>query len=622
MKRLMPPTPQKRSWTRISRWIMVILWSLPALLANAQYLDEQVLEKSFEKADFFFHPNHLNPYGLGGFGTALPGVLHEYLLDLQINPSFAVSDSIEWQYAYTDFRSSREMRSSAIYPLYADFAYSSSYIPYPIYLTESRKELEPVFSGAYFIRPFSRAKHLTFGLTYQIISKDESYYYIPQDIYTSNVGYDYNGNRAAEAQNIPITNVSGGDDRMHQEGHFINFYTGMKIARAVDAGIKAGRVVFDRDGAYGNYNSWDYGTYYSGNSSYSRENARTQNYNHWDISGGLNFHPNPNTTAGLTAGWLKGDVSQVMNQSHSSLYHYNYGSSASADTNMWFSEGYDAKTWDHDGGSVYGGLNVVTRKSDKGLFSFHYSVLRENVDMAVAGSISDTSYYRYSYESVDYESDSRFNSSLSDDRSGRGDQKAWRHYATVALQLEPEERTRLRFGLHLEKHDVQTHTSENVLADRFSDNRWSWRNRESQENSWNYESVKEKKTLNWDLRIRTFKIQIPILVTWRMSRTAELLLGINRTISRWNITDQTLAVFDYREKIRNTDRVYKERFGERYTVPTEIRTDVTTSVMAGLTVTPSDWFNIRLLVVPSYAKTYWGSRFSSYQWWIAFQLLR
>jgi hypothetical protein len=87
------------------------------------------------------------------------------------------------------------------------------------------------------------------------------------------------------------------------------------------------------------------------------------------------------------------------------------------------------------------------------------------------------------------------------------------------------------------------------------------------------------------------------------------------------VDDVTLAVFDYRVRSNQQGTTRNERFGERYTQPQENVSDVRTTLLAGLTVSPSREFNIRFLVVPNFVDTYEGQELSDLQWWVGVNLL-
>ncbi len=64
----------------------------------------------------------------------------------------------------------------------------------------------------------------------------------------------------------------------------------------------------------------------------------------------------------------------------------------------------------------------------------------------------------------------------------------------------------------------------------------------------------------------------------------------------------------------------EENFGERYTTPAEEVSDVRTAFLAGLTISPSEKFNLRLLMVPNFRDSYEGSELEQLQWWIGLTL--
>src|SRR5437867_12236524 len=137
----------------------------------AQYFGEQVMEKSFEQTDFFFTPYRLVPFGIGTFKNSVAGVLDDPLLNLHVNPAYLPRDSMHASYGYVDFRSAKEIRDeSNIYHPYPVFAVrtieAASFIPYPRFYINTRRELEPVISAAYLFHPTEGAlKNLSLVLS-------------------------------------------------------------------------------------------------------------------------------------------------------------------------------------------------------------------------------------------------------------------------------------------------------------------------------------------------------------------------------------------------------------------------------------------------------------------------
>lgn len=604
-------------------WAVLLFIFLGFNGLNAQYWGEQILEKSFEKADFFFHSVALNPYGIGNFGNVAQGLIDDPLLNLQINPAYLTSDSLKNHFIYLDFRNNKEITQDNVYSqgwaIGADaMSYRSSIMPYPGYYINSQKEeLEPVFSGGYLIRPFGPKSDWTVGLTYQVISQDEGYYAIPQDIYRSNVGLDYNGAAVAEGFGGPITDRYSGNDEMHQQGHFISAVTAKRISRHIDGGLRISRAVFKRNGAYGSQSDWNTYGYQNETNTNAFLTERNQDYFHWDLAAGLNFRLKPQTILGLTAGLLTGNADQDKHREADSEYHWESPDDKDH-FQTYFQQGEDTQTWKHEGVSLYGGLNFRTRLQKTSVLNIHYKLLSEDVDISLASTIMDTSFSQYRSTGWDWGYRSKSNYAVHDTRTGSGNREAMRHTFSLALGMQVESRTQVSLGFHVEAHDVRTRTTEFVTASRFSYYEWDDQNNDEEIRS---ETVAEKKNLHWDFTIRSSRIQIPIIVTQQLSNTFELMLGINRSLTEWKITDETLAVFDYRNQEINGQTENKSDFGERYRQPVEDRSDVTTSVLAGLTMKPSEKFNIRLLMVPQYHNTWEGTRLQNFQWWISFNLL-
>ncbi len=587
----------------------------------AQYFGEQVMEKSFEQTDFFFTPYQLIPFGLGTFKNSVQGVLDDPQIQLAVNPAYLYHDSARASYVYLDFRSAREIRetndSYYPYPILARTMVSSSFMPYPRYYINTRRELEPVVSATYLFRPTEGAlSNLSLGISYQMIAQDEKYYSIPQDIYKSVLGANYLGVRSAAAENVPIVDKYSGADDMHQNGHFIALFAGYEFAPSFQLGAKLGRVTFDRDGSYGSQNLWD--SYYSTDytSLWRNSEGREQTYRHWELIGGANYTFDTKFSIGLTGGYLWGDADQTLMRGDSSYYAYGQIGSTTQNWNYWNHSANQHQSWAHDGKTYLGGINLKAQASPSQLFQFHYLYTRQNTDLLLAGNIIDSSYgmSRYQYDTTISNYTSRY--ALFDRRTGTGTSVGDMHRAVGSLQWQISPRVKLSIGLQYESRIVETKTNEVVVAKRYS------RYASTGSHPYSYfDSTAESKSLQWDFRSKLTRFNIPIFFTIKTSDVVELLFGLNRSAANWQVDDVTLAIFDYRVQLDQRGLSRKENFGERYTQPQENESDVRTTFLAGLTVAPSEVFNVRLLVVPNFVDTYEGSELSNLQWWISVNLL-
>ena len=597
--------------------LLLLMFSITSPVLG-QYYGERVLEQSFESTDFFFRPSFYNSYGMDGFGTVTPGLIDEPFLNSQINPALIMLQSVVDQTVSILFRNTQDLHERGWYPQPWDGrVYANPEICcFPYYYTRTRKRTEPVLSGAALFRPLGR-KHpgVILGATYEMILQDEAYYDIPYDVYRSSLEYDFAGNRTAESGSIPIVDRYQGEDEMHVEGHFISILSGISLGKWLNAGIRIGRVLFDRDGSYGDQNLWRDGQYEGSSSYWQYIKGRSQAYDHWDVSAGLLFSISPGWTAGLTAGYLKGDVLQQLSRTDSSI-HRSGVINQTTDWSYFDRLGRDAQSWDHNGSTLYGGLNLRHTTRSGNILNLYYRGFREDTNLLNRSTVMDTSSsdYRSVWDANIYTS--RSNSYLIDRRSGDGKREGRIHHLAAAYEWKIDDRIRLHIGAHLRTLTKRTTTTETVYGDRFSEHTWS---NSSGDGGYSY-GVEEEKNLLWDFDVQKTSLQIPVIMRMRIARPIELLFGLNRSMDNWTITDVTTAIFDFRSTTQNGQTTKEENFGERYTQPKEKRSEVTTSFIGGITMTPSDRFNIRLMVVPNYARTYDGTRLQDLQWWIDLNL--
>lgn len=591
---------------------LVLLLAAPV---RAQYWGERVLEKSFEHTDFFFEPSRLNPYGVHGFGSAAYGLVQEPLVQLGLNPAYLLDDSLA-VYGYLDVRGTRDVEQPDAYSIYGsvyDSRYLMTDVYFPRFYVQTYQALEPVVSAALLGRPFGQGSPFALGVTYQAIFQDEAYYGIPVGLYRSNVGLDYAGNRMAAESDVPVTDRYLGEDNLRSMGHFATAFAGWRIGQRLDVTARLGTVLFDRDGARGDQNLWPNDPRRT--SFWRHVEERSQDYDHWDVGLGLNAHLSGAVTVGVTAGYLDGQAQQRRSRADSSYYRYDrvsddeYGS-------LYMRGGADREHWQHDGQTVYGGANLSAQLAPDRRLSLYYRLYHEDVDIDVRAAIRDTSYSVYGYTGASYSSESESYYGLSDVRSGGGTRDGWTHRATAAWQWAVGERTHLSFGVGVRVHQRTTRTTEDVDAWRQS---YSWHQNmnDGTTETWEYySSTDEVKELRWTFEVDEVSVHVPLLLRRELGDAVEVLFGLQRVMTRRELSDVTLAVFDYRTEVADEQTTHREDFGERYSVPSERRSDVETTVLTGLTVRPADALGLRLLVVPYLTNVYGNTELRHVQWWL------
>lgn len=584
--------------------------------ASGQYLDTQVLQKSFERTDFFFRPGWMNPYGLGSFGRSAAGFLRDPLVELQLGPSRAGADTAAAELVYLDFRSTTERRSpDRVYPLYAaelDAARMVDYYPYPVYYREARRLAEPVIAAAAFLRPLPTAlPALSVGLTYEAMVDDQDYYRIPQDVYRSVPGADFTGERVADAT-MPITDIYGAENAMHTSGHFPALYAVLGLDGGWRIGVRAAFAIFDRSGSAGSLlDQTRTTTEWSSLNRHLEE--RDQRYVHRDLSFGLE-RTFGQTTAGVSVGYLDGEARQHLARGDSSFYAWGAVPTEPGEGNWsrYWSGGATSSRWREDGGTTHGGVFVRHTSPEGRVVTATWRVERQSVDLAVASALRDSS------NSVGRSGNNQdrwandHSSRLLDVRSGSGERTGTAHRASLAFEWPLRPGSRLTIGAVLDVDRTTTATSEDVEAYRSL----SWRYEYNGNVDRRSERVVEDKTMEWDFRARRSAIRIPVLFTHQFTPVIGMLVGITREMAEWRIEDETLARIASRTTTINGQTEVRTNFGERYREPVEQRTDVNTDVLLGVTVTPADRFDVRLLLMPSWQDDGYGASVRQYRWWL------
>lgn len=599
---------------------LCLLLTLDPMDLRAQYYGERVLEKSFEQTEFFFNSTPLTPYGIGGFRSVSPTIFQDPLSRLAVNPAFFSIDTLKDHYAYLDFRSVSEIRSMSntyYYPMASyRMAVDIAILPYPRYYYDTRKELQPVFSGAYLTRPLSSLlPRLYTGVTYQALFQDDKYYPIPQDIYRSVMGYDFSGARAS-AEDLPTVDRYKGTDDIHHLAHMVSFFTAYELAENVKFGAKLGRTSFNREGSFGSQNLWD--GYYNPNftSNWGNAESRDQQYRDWDLSTGIQYRFGEGNEAGLVLGHLWGNAVQGVIKTDTSFYgHGTVGSGT--DWSYYARSGLTDQSWDHDGGTTYGSLQLNRVISPTVTMNLSYGFHSQEVDINLSSSISDTSfnsyYYRYN-DTTTYRSEGF--SRLVDTRQGEGSKIANAHRFAASVNWRPDDAMSLTVGLQLELQSSETKTDEGVSSRRQSQYSYTY---SQGTNTW-FDRTVEEKHLLWTFTTEVTTLRIPVVIQWRATEWLDAMIGVSRSMASWNIKDVTLAVIKLRDRQSSNGSEFKEHFGERYTMPRERVSEVSTAALFGVTARPSDLFNIRLLVTPNIVDDYEGSHIQDLRWWLSFQL--
>jgi len=592
---------------------IIFLILLFSIFVYPQYYGERSTEQNFEQSDMYFKSHFLNTYGLFNFKKIAAGFFNDPFLNLYINPASIPDLGDDEVLLYIDFRGDRTevpIVNNYIVPhYYSDIAYR----PYidPRWFTVSRSEPEPIFSLGILNYPLKDITDNFFiGGTYQLINREEKFYTVPYGIYYPNYYYDGLGIRAEGLANVPITDRYAGKDELSTVGHLFSAFTGYKISDKLSAGISLNGVIHSRDGGYANKYQDEFGTQQDYDHSSSNGQARNQDYDHIDLSAGVLYNPSEKFSVGAKVGYLNGDAEQ--NYTSSNKYFYQYKKPNITDEWSYNINDYqNNQQWNQDGNSKYFGFNFSRYVDDKKEFSGYYRYTNSDINLSNSTDILDTSFYssRYysSYDTGHYSHKGR--SFTSDIRSGTGKRKVYRHEALFNFLWKPTDKSSVRAGIYYNSTNSEVYSSELVTASRKSEYNHVYKS-----NSYNYlYELYEDKLLEWEYDAQSWSLQIPIVFNFILSDNFNLILGLNRILNGWKITDRTTAYFTRREKNDNGQASIETNFGERYTQPTEKITEDFLKAMMGLNVNLSKSFKINLLLDPEF-----DNEFRLAQWWLNF----
>ncbi len=572
-----------------------LLWA--PIHVSGQYYSDRPLEMSFEQSDLFFTPSFINPLGAGQFNNAMLLTSDHPLSALQRNPALTGAtqgDSATGNFFYVDFGGNHHIERQPYYGIYP-----MSRMPgYWYQHSPIRPELTPLFSAAFITTPEALNHKLRLGLTYQLITQGERYYAIPYDIYKNVAGRSLDGSTYSGMESYSIEDRYTGADEMYHEGHAINAFAAWQFSDALSLGVKASRFIFERDGSLGSNNMWTQQIDYQ--SHWKVSEMRLQDYGHWDFSLGM-VYARGRDHLGIHGGLLRGTVSQQMNRDDDSKSLYGQpGKSQYSNYQSWY---VSDQSWEHEGNTLYGGF-LWERQVQEGLdFRFMYNVSSMKTDIVLGSSIESESENEYYYSwNPSYTNESSGFSKMHDFRSGTGERNITVHRAGAALswQLSPEQK--LSFAAIYGSRNQHTETREVVDAFAESRNTWRYVQQNGENASEYYNKTVEDKTINWEYTTRLRSIQIPLIYEFLVGERFDVMAGISRTMNFWRTENETLILYDYRERVTLQETKIEHMTGERIVEPRERLSVVNTSLIGGVAFSPAPAFRIQLIISPGLEK--------------------
>lgn len=588
----------------------LFVMSIFPTLCFAQYWGERVTDKSFESSSIYFKNSFLNTHGLYRFGDAAVGLIDDAFLELYVNPANLPDLNGSDYQIYLDFRGDRTEEDVIDYYYSMPYDYVG-FSPDPRWYSQTRHEPEPIFSLGILAYPFGeKAKNLFVGGTYQIIYKQEKYYTVPSWIYQYRFGYDAFNEKNFDDASIPIEDRYSGKDELTTQAHLLSGYIGYSVSDKVDMGIALSSATHSREGGYVTSQSDEYSTTDERDYRYFSSQERNQEYDHLDIIFGLNYKFNPEFSGGVKLGYLSGDADQDYTAVDTSIYRYNIPGVSERWSDHYRGSSREQR-WNRNGNTKYGGINLSRDFSEVSRINFYYRYSVSDIDLSSISTIRDTSYYSSQsiYDTLTYEYYSK--SQTIDDRTSTGNSKKYTHDAMASMKWGLDNKSTLYTALYFSRCKTDVSSNEPIVADRWSDYRREVNDSVSYSR---YYRLYEEKRLVWDYRSTYWTIQIPVMLYYQASDRLGIMLGVNRILEAWGISDQTAAYFATRQTTNDGDTDTETNFGERYTQPDEKITEDYTAVIASFEVSVSPHFSVRLLLGLEFEND-----FKIAQWWLSFK---
>ncbi len=593
---------------------LALLLLLPGM-GQAQYWGNRTTEQSFETSSVHFNSHFLNTHGLFRFKDVAPGLFDDPFLEIHLNPANRPQVDAGDALFYFDFRGDRTEAELISY-YHSRPYYDIGWYPHPVWYSQARTEPEPIFSFGLLTYPFrERLRKMYVGATYQVIYKEEPYYTMPVWIYSPYDRYDPFGDEIDKGEfgEIPVQDRYYGRDELSTEAHLLNFYLGFPVTRDLDVGASLSSVTHDRDGAYINSRTDEYGQTDRGDYRYYNERIKNQEYDHIDVSAGVRYEVERETYVGAKLGYLSGDADQDFHTVDSSLY----ARGDSLIDQNWYhnrSRGRTDQEWTRDGDAWYARLSFERDLRRGKHLAGYYRYKSADLDLSNATAIFDTAYGASEHYSSYNDRAYRYHhtSYVRDTRTGTGSRSDDNHEAMVTLRWKLNRTSRVSIGALFSSTSSKIDTEEPAFAVRFSEY-FNWYN-----DTLNYHRLHhlvEDKRVEWHHETDYRTIQIPVLVHLDLDRHFTLTLGVNQILERWEVTNETIEFFTYREDTRDDGTEYEENFAERYVQPTRKYTEDYTAVLADLQVLLSEQFKISLKLDPETE-----GEFKINQWWLSFRL--
>jgi hypothetical protein len=555
------------------------------LALRAQYWSDYVLEKAFDRRDYFLQPHRVLTLNLKNLEPGLLGILPDPLSEMSFQP--ATLATISGNKLYLDLKGSAEKPEAPAYRVYPLFAYENALFAPPYWARPAERKLEPLVSALYVGDVAAKLlPGVKFALSYELIHHQGTFYeYVPFWYYGA---YDAFGVKAQEGRDFPELDPNikqDGLDEKTETAHLLDAYLALRPAKFLALGAKVSRVQTDVDGNYFRLNNYDDRNYHY-LSRYFNTKSTNADLRQTEVSAGALFSF-AKRELGIFAGRVSGDHAQFNHEADSSFYSYDPQGRDDYFSRSRYSH-ESASRWKHEGATNYAGVHGELPVQNDIAFRFRAEVHKSAIDLANGNTARDTStsFYRFRYyaDSLIYTGD--YASRFSDDRLGEGEEELTRKSLALGLVIPMRERSEFTVGLSVEANESKTLMYEDAQIYRSSHQREKtpWQSPESRIGL-------EDKTLRWDRNTTTTRVALPVTMSYYLGRNLTLHVGAikqylkisaEETIDIWFRKDSLVVI----RPSGTTPENPPQRI-DRYVATPARRSETSLDFRAGLSFEPS-----------------------------------
>lgn len=585
--------------------LFIFLFPLICLQNNiAQFINES----NFEDSEIYFKGYYLNPFGLSSFNDVTLGKISDPYLRMVINPAL-IPDSGDKTFSfYFDLRGDRTPSVGYRYYTPVPLMSDAGYFPAPSHnYSIDRYEPQPLLSLGFIFNPADfLSKNFYAAVTYQIIRRDGSNYSSDYPIMYMSESIPAPGAGQPPYSYFPDYYGYYGSEDIFTEAHMFSLQSGYRLSDKLSFGVGANIVSHEKTNNQLDSDDYGYIQEVPGNIS---KNVRDKisDYSHIDFNGGINYYLSTYTSIGLKGGYLDGDVSQknYYERIFDNSYYYN---NSERDTNTGYS--LNDQNWSRNGKSFYLGLNFNHEIDDLKEISAYYLFTKSNLDLSSGSAIMDTGYYSYrwfdSYQNYDYLG----RNFLSELRNSTGTKETVKHEVSVTLKWDFSPSASLITGIFYKNNNDKIYSKEPfelTMNSFYKENDF-----ENAVNE-NYYEAYEKGDLTWNSEVSFWTMQIPVFFRIAFDEYWSMLIGINKVLNTWKISEDVIKFLDYRYTNENGTIEEKSKLTERFRQPTRKITNDDTNVVIGFEINFSESLRNRIMFEPEF-----DPELRIAQWWLSF----